>query len=187
MRTGMLRPVNDIMNHDNPVKMVRHDREFIRRRVWKKSRDLFPLMFHNYAEFIQTHIPVDNIPKQAFPIVCADGYEIPSRLGIIVSFQTDGTPMVDLKIVFHGPVCPHAHGLQGRVEKETPERQAGVDAVHLQPKIGFSPRIVKGKPNDLLSIPAVCSAVFSTHSAYPCGYGHPGYKNARQIKKLLHL
>lgn len=60
-----------------------------------------PLFGNDVSGIIQPHGPVGDFPKQAFPVVGADGDEIGPGLRIIVIAQADGTAVMDVTVVCH--------------------------------------------------------------------------------------
>ncbi|MDF1579898.1 MAG: hypothetical protein P1P74_03855 [Desulfuromonadales bacterium] len=66
-----------------------------------------PNHLNHFPRIIQPHFPVYDIPKQAFPVLGANGHKIRTSLGIIVTPQSHRMTMVDIRTVFHdnNPFC----------------------------------------------------------------------------------
>jgi hypothetical protein len=76
----------------------------IDRSTRKMIRYFIPNHFNHPPSVIRQHFPFYNIPKQTFPALYANGYKISSGLGIIVSFQTNGTTATNFRLEFHTPL-----------------------------------------------------------------------------------
>ncbi len=58
-----------------------------------------PAGIGNFSGLVQNHFTINNLPKQAFLIVGANGNKIQSCLRIIVSFQADAFAVMNVRIV----------------------------------------------------------------------------------------
>ena len=87
--------------------MIGHDDKCINVNTWIMCRDFIPDGLNHSPRIIQAHFPIRDIAKQAFPILGANGHEIRTCLGIIISLQSNGTAMVNFRVVFHdnNPFC----------------------------------------------------------------------------------
>jgi len=74
--------------------MIRHNDVFVQLGLRKMIGNFQPTLLCHFATFIHPHIPIDNFAKQTFAIVRHDGDEIDTRLGVIVSLQTNGMSVV---------------------------------------------------------------------------------------------
>jgi hypothetical protein len=63
-------------DYDDPVKMVRHYNEFVCFDVRISGGQIIPYVLDHLSRIIQPHFPINNIPEQAFPVLCADSHEI---------------------------------------------------------------------------------------------------------------
>jgi hypothetical protein len=93
--------VKNVLDHHDPVKMVRHDHEFIQGNLQKSRRQTQPYPLDHFPSIIQLHHPVHYVAKQAFPPMDADRDEVRRRGRIVIFPQTDRTPAVDIGIVSH--------------------------------------------------------------------------------------
>jgi len=88
----MHRPYVFIGYKQNPVHMILHADERIQNDILKMIRDVLPTGSCDSAQIAQYHLIINNLTKNARLVLRADGYKIRAGLGIIVPFQTDGTP-----------------------------------------------------------------------------------------------
>ena len=84
------------VDHDDAVKMVRHDHKFTQINFTPDQSGFQPFFLCNYPKFIQCHDPIHNFSEEMLPLVRANGDEICAGLGIIIFPQPDGTPVVDI-------------------------------------------------------------------------------------------
>ncbi|NMA45830.1 MAG: hypothetical protein GX945_04640, partial [Lentisphaerae bacterium] len=84
------RPHN-VGDDNNAVKVIGHDYEFIQINIWEMDWNIIPTLAGNISRIVQSHFAADDFPKQACPVVGADGHKIGPGLGIIVTLQADGT------------------------------------------------------------------------------------------------
>ena len=74
------------------MHMIRHDDEGIHFGVWEMRRNFVPAFLHNSPQFINQHFTIIDLSINTIPPIGNESKEISSRLGIIISFQTDGMP-----------------------------------------------------------------------------------------------
>lgn len=67
------------------MDMVWHDDKRVHIHAIKMPDYLQPYLFHHLSRLIQFHFPIFNPAKQTLPIMCHNGHEIGTRLGIIIS------------------------------------------------------------------------------------------------------
>lgn len=84
----------EIVDNNYSVNMIRHNDVFVQLGLRKMIGNFQPTLLCHFATFIHPHIPIDNFTKQTFAIVRHDGDEIDTRLGVIVSLQTNGMSVV---------------------------------------------------------------------------------------------
>jgi len=58
-----------------------------------------PFGLDDFSDRIQLHHTVYNFSKQAIPLPGDESYEIRTGLRVIITFELDGTAVVDLRIV----------------------------------------------------------------------------------------
>ena len=93
--------VDAIVNDDDAMDVVGHDNPRIEGYAGRVSGDGQPMRLHHAAE--------QGIIEQAFEVVGADGDEIGTGLGVIVTTHANATAMVSTSIV-----SPHRVHLRGR-------------------------------------------------------------------------
>jgi hypothetical protein len=79
--------------------MVGHYSIAIQFHLGKMEGNLQPALLDKSSRLIQLNLTVHYLPEQTGPVMCADGHEIRPQLRIIISLQTDGSPMNLLLIV----------------------------------------------------------------------------------------
>jgi len=84
------RAVRPYINHDDSVKMVRHDDIRIDRQFGADFRRPSPFLTNDFPEFIQPRRPVDDIAEQTCTVMRTYGHEIRAGAGVIETGQTDG-------------------------------------------------------------------------------------------------
>jgi len=84
-----------IMQHDDDtVDMVRHDHKRIQFDIGAEDAGANPFFVNNSSKRIHSHLPTHHLAKQTHPTLRADRNEIRARLGVIVTLQADGTPVM---------------------------------------------------------------------------------------------
>lgn len=78
------------IDDEDGVEMVRHDGVFVQFNFGADLRGSQPFDFNDVTEGVQVHLTVNNFTKEGFAFVCANGNEINTLGGIIVSSQADG-------------------------------------------------------------------------------------------------
>ena len=73
---------------DETVYMVWHDDKRVQSDVRIMVRQIVPTFVDDPPCVIKRHLPVQDVAKQALPVVSADGDEICSRLAVVVAAQT---------------------------------------------------------------------------------------------------
>jgi hypothetical protein len=101
-----LRPPPNIFTrqHHNPMHMIGHHHKLINIHTRIALWQFIPHLLHHPSGLGQPHLPVHDLPQQAFPILRAHRHEIRPRLGIIIPAKADGTPAVPTWIVPHRPL-----------------------------------------------------------------------------------
>lgn len=66
-----------------PMKMVRHDGEFIQHNIIAYLPGSIPFVIYDFTGMIQMHFFTNDFPEKMDPIACAGGNEIIPRGGII--------------------------------------------------------------------------------------------------------
>ncbi len=74
--------------------MIRHNDVFVQLGLRKMIGNFQPTLLCPFPTFIDPHFPVYNFTKQTFTVICHEGDEIGTRLGVIVSLQTNGLSVV---------------------------------------------------------------------------------------------
>lgn len=87
---------------DDPVQMVWHNHERVQFRVGKMVRNIQPALYDKASRVIQPHLAVNHVTEQDFPVVRTDRHEVSPFLPVIIIAQTDGLPMVFLRVEPHG-------------------------------------------------------------------------------------
>lgn len=90
-------------DYDNAVYMIEYDNECIDIGARIMDRDFIPDRLDHHPRIVQPPFNAYDFPKQAFPVLGADGDEIGPGLGIIVDLQSNGTAVVNVGIVFTVP------------------------------------------------------------------------------------
>jgi hypothetical protein len=90
-----------IGDHDDSVNMIRHDDKRIQFNHRETMRNVLPTTPGDFARIVQMHLAVDHMAEQACVFPRAHLHEIRPRLGVIISIQAGGTPMVFVRVVFH--------------------------------------------------------------------------------------
>src|SRR5437867_2541959 len=67
------------------------------------TRDVFPPSNDAFAVLVQPYLPVHDFPKQARPVLHADGDEIRPGLRVVVALQADAAAVMTLRVVRHNP------------------------------------------------------------------------------------
>ena len=74
---------------DDAVNMIWHYNKFVQFNIISYFYCIFPMIVCNFPILIHYHYPIFNMPKYTCPVMATNGYEIQSRLCIIISFQTN--------------------------------------------------------------------------------------------------
>nr|VFJ53215.1 MAG: hypothetical protein BECKDK2373B_GA0170837_104125 [Candidatus Kentron sp. DK] len=106
----MNRPYDGTGYNQYPMKMIRHHHPLVQLDFLADCGGPPPFLGNDFAGMVQPHLPVQDFPEQAFPVLCANGQEIRPRLGIIISLQPDGAAVMCFRVV-----RPMGHGLCCRV------------------------------------------------------------------------
>ncbi|NJL39999.1 MAG: hypothetical protein HC899_27030 [Leptolyngbyaceae cyanobacterium SM1_4_3] len=61
-----------------------------------------PTGMNPLPQFIQPHLTIDDFTKQTVPLIGTNGDEIQSCGGVIISFQPNRSPMMFVRVIFHG-------------------------------------------------------------------------------------
>lgn len=81
------------------MNVIRHYSELVYCDGGKFVRQPTPPRSNHLPSTVQLHFAAYDGPEQVFTSLNADGHEIHSRLGIIVSLQTKGPPVMFIRIV----------------------------------------------------------------------------------------
>jgi hypothetical protein len=93
------------VNNNVPVEMIWHYHKHIRGHIREMGQDLLPTFMHDSSQGVHPQCDTRHLPKQAFLPQSDDREEISSCLGIIVSFQADGTTAESFRGFFcHRPL-----------------------------------------------------------------------------------
>jgi len=84
------------------VNMIGHDDERIQCHVGKVGWNVQPTLFGHAAGVVQPHVAIHDFTEQRHPFVGDQGDEICPWLGVIVTFQADGSAMVAVRVIWHG-------------------------------------------------------------------------------------
>ena len=85
------------------MEMVGHDYHFMANDVGEFVMRFAIPFLHHASCVVQYHFVVLDFTKQTFAVLCANGDEIQAFRCIIVTFQADGTAVMDFwVIVGHG-------------------------------------------------------------------------------------
>jgi len=103
---GVRRPYI-VINHNNPMHMIRHDHIGTQFNEREMFRNRTPTFVCDFAEVVQDHFFIHHLAKNAITMPCHDCDIKRASSRIIISFQADGTAMAFLKINFGSwHVCP---------------------------------------------------------------------------------
>jgi hypothetical protein len=83
----------------NGVKMIGHDDVFVQSNIRETFGQFQPFVFHHTTGIIMDHCAMDNITKQTLTMADTNGNEIQTFLRVIISFQTDRSPAMDMWVV----------------------------------------------------------------------------------------
>jgi hypothetical protein len=90
----------------NAMEMVGHDDHFMANDIPEFVLRFVVPFFHHPTGIIQNYFVVNDFAEKAFAVLYAHGNEIQPFRGIIVTFQADGTAVVDV-----GAVGGHGVGI----------------------------------------------------------------------------
>ncbi len=83
----------------NAMEMVGHDCHFVAYNVGEFFLRFVIPFFHHVTGVVQNHFIVFDFAEQAFAVLHTHGNEIQSFRGVIVTWQANGTAVVDVWIV----------------------------------------------------------------------------------------
>ena len=95
------RPYRCIHNPNNPMEMIRHNDEFIF-VYFNLLADLGgfqPFFTDDFAGWVQTHTAFNALTKEFLALIGTYGHEIRAGMSVIISFQANGSPVVNLRII----------------------------------------------------------------------------------------
>lgn len=72
--------IGNMINYNYTMNMVWHDDKFIQRNVVIMHRYFQPSMNANISEFVQCHMAINNVAKQTFMVLGANGHVIGAGL-----------------------------------------------------------------------------------------------------------
>ena len=79
--------------------MVGHDDHFVTNDVWKFFVRFVIPFFHHSTGVVQYHFVVFDVTEQTFAVLGANGDEIQTFRGIIVTLQANGAAVMDVGVV----------------------------------------------------------------------------------------
>ena len=85
------------------VQVVWHYNERVQSYFRPNSLRGVPFRVHDISQRVAVHLSRDHLTEEQLSLMRADCDEIRSRACIIVSRQSNRTPMVHFRIVFHDP------------------------------------------------------------------------------------
>jgi hypothetical protein len=96
------------------VQVLRHHNERVQSYFRPDALRGVPFRLHDISQRVAVHLSLDHLTEQQLSPMRADCHEIRSRARIIVSWQSNRTPMVHFRIVFHdscgcGTTPPDGH------------------------------------------------------------------------------
>ncbi len=74
-----------IRNQNDAVDVIGHDDKCIQFCVQEMNRDFIPARLHDTAELVLAHFPRHHLAEQVFVVEGADGDEICTGLGVVIS------------------------------------------------------------------------------------------------------
>jgi hypothetical protein len=86
---------------NDTMDVIGHTNEFVAWDVWIFVSQFRIPSFNHPSRVIQPHFVIGDDPEQACPVLCAEDHKIGPGLGIIVSWQTKGSALVNIRVVFH--------------------------------------------------------------------------------------
>jgi len=88
------------------MEMIGHDAPGVQFDIRVLLHQPHTGVHHDVPEWVGDHLPIHDLPKQAFPPLHHQGDEIDPRLGVIVSFQAQGRP-AGMEKVFARQICSY--------------------------------------------------------------------------------
>jgi hypothetical protein len=76
-----------IINDDDSMCVIRHNDEFSNGYIGEMLGDFIPALKGNDSDIIQLHFSIDTGSEKVLPVVGADGYEIGTRIAVIISLE----------------------------------------------------------------------------------------------------
>jgi hypothetical protein len=90
-----------VHNLQDAVQVVRHHNERVQSYFRPSALRGVPFRVHDISQRVAVHLSLDDLTEQQLSLMRADCDEIRSRAGVVVSPQSNRTPMVHFRIVFH--------------------------------------------------------------------------------------
>lgn len=79
--------------NNNPMQVIRHDREFIHSHVGTHNFRAHPLGLHDVPGVIQLHTPINDLAEETMLVMRTDRHEISAGPRIVIFLQANGPPV----------------------------------------------------------------------------------------------